>query len=429
MNIDAESIALLSLILRDVPQARQFILCVLARSNQIPGHIKFNPNTEYPTFYGYSNERMPYFLMGKGIIGNVPREGSAKRLISSHYLSYAETVINGAKNWDIHQKLMSVSKFITLDNKTKYKDAEVFLVFRDKAQDYIKEYVIQNKGNISGFLKSKIGRFEFGGKVLSQQEKLAEVDNRNNKTKYQQLLSEIRSSNQTSPQLAQRYEKALEEIKSAGIPQSKRGLEKKWDVLQAIWTVYESNSRADSVLVPIARLAIKGRLVEEIDGIIEGLKNNGCFTRWERKDRWYSLENINHDIFPKIFGDTEKAYKENPSNYQEQNKKDENTLLQKQERAILPSKRELRKKISNIIKIGKFGKKEKTFLRYLAKDFEPKTIEEINKEVIAKAYKALKARVQKKLKNTGFFIETIRPDRWDGKSQYQLKFLTSSVNS
>lgn len=196
MNIDAESIALLSLILRDAPQDRQFILCVLARSNQVPGQIKFHSNTEYPTFYGYSNERMPYFLMGKGVLSNVPREGSAKRLISSHYLSYAETVINKAKNWDIHQKLMSVSKFIKLDNKTAYKDAEVFLVFRDKAQDYIKDYVSQNQGQISGFLKSKVGRFDFGSKLLNQKEELPEDKGGNLRKRYDQLLKEIRQPKQ-----------------------------------------------------------------------------------------------------------------------------------------------------------------------------------------------------------------------------------------
>ena len=412
MNIGAESIAVLSLVLREAPEDRQFILCILARSNQAPGLIKSHSNTEYPTFCGYSNERMPYFLMGKGMISNVPRQGSIKRLISSEHLAYSETVINNAKNWDLSKKLELVSKFITLDNKTEYSDAGVYLVFRDKAQDYIKEYVIQNKGNISGFLKSKIGRFEFGGKVLSQQEKLTEIKSVDDKTKYQQL--------------AQRYENALGG--SIGTPQSKKGLEKKWDVLQAIWTVYESNSRADSVLVPIASLAIKGRLVEEIDGIVEGLKNNGCFIRWERRDRWYSLENINHDIFPKIFGDTEKAYKENSSNYQEQNKKDENILFQKQERATPLSKRELGKKISNIIRIGKFGKKEKALLKYLEKDFEPKTIEEISKEVATKACTKLKAGVQKKLKGTGFNIKTDKGG-WGRKATYQLEYLFSSENS
>lgn len=142
----------MSLILQDSPKDRQLILCILARSNTVPTRITFNPNTDYPTFYGYSNSKIPLYLMGKGMISNVPREGYAKRLLSSHYLSYAETVINGAKNWDIHQKGMSISKFITLDNKTVYKDAEVFLVFRDKALDYIKDYATSHNEEVSSFL-------------------------------------------------------------------------------------------------------------------------------------------------------------------------------------------------------------------------------------------------------------------------------------
>lgn len=161
MNIDLESIGLLSLILQDSPKDRQLILCVLARSNAVPGRITFHTNTEYPIFYGYLNSRIPLYLMGKGVLSNVPREGYAKRLISASYLSYAETVVNKAKNWDIHQKLMSVSKFITLDNKTAYKDAEVFLIFRDKALQEIKDYAIANKETISSFLGSELSKEAF----------------------------------------------------------------------------------------------------------------------------------------------------------------------------------------------------------------------------------------------------------------------------
>src|SRR3989344_2787868 len=156
MNIDIESIGLLSLILQDSPKDRQLILCILAQSNTVPTRITFSPNTEYPTFYGYSNSRIPLYLMGKGVISNVPREGYAKRLLSSHYLSYAETIINKAKNWDIHQKGMSISKFITLENKTAYKDAEVFLIFKDKALGYIKDYASSHKEEISSFLGAEL---------------------------------------------------------------------------------------------------------------------------------------------------------------------------------------------------------------------------------------------------------------------------------
>ena len=170
MNIDIESISLLSLILQDSPKDRQLILCVLARSNSVPTRITFKPSTDYPTFYGYSNSRIPFYLMGKGVLSNVPREGYAKRIISPHYLSYAETVINKAKNWDIHKKLMSVSKFITLDNKTSYKDVEIFLVFREKALEFIGDYAASHKDELTSFLGPELSREIFKLSGLDQQE-------------------------------------------------------------------------------------------------------------------------------------------------------------------------------------------------------------------------------------------------------------------
>ena len=169
MNIDIESIGLLSLILQDSPKDHQLILCVLARSNSVPERLTFHPNTDYPTFYGYSNSRIPFYLMGKGVLSNVPRQGYVKRLISAHYLSFAEVLINKNKNWDIHQKLMGISKVITLDNRTIYKDAEIFLLYRDKAITYIKDYAVSHVDEIRSFLGQ-----ELADKFLGRQEQADE---------------------------------------------------------------------------------------------------------------------------------------------------------------------------------------------------------------------------------------------------------------
>ena len=61
MDIDKEAVALLCIILRESPQDYNFILCILARSNAVPSPIKFGSNTDYPTFYGYSNEKIPFY--------------------------------------------------------------------------------------------------------------------------------------------------------------------------------------------------------------------------------------------------------------------------------------------------------------------------------------------------------------------------------
>lgn len=269
------------------------------------------------------------------------------------------------------------------------------------------------------------------------------------KVRYDQLLEEIRKPKQTSSDLSnleERYQKTINEIKGQGKSllvsnqtdtqvetdftdtASRKGYEKKWDVLQAIWDVYESHSRPDSILVPVARLTIKGRDVQLIDGIVGGLKKEGLFQKWDRKDRWYNLEFINHEMLPKTYQEVGNTYKKFATAYQEGENNDTTTDWQKQGKSAPLSKRELRKKISNIIKTGKFGKKEKALLKYLAKDFEPKTIEEISKEVATKACTKLKAGVQKKLKGTGFNIKTDKGG-WGREATYQLEYLLSSENS
>ncbi len=92
------------------------------------------------------------------------------------------------------------------------------------------------------------------------------------------------------------------------------------------------------------------------------------------------------------------------------------------------TKRELRKKLNIIIRTGEWGTKERALLKYLVKDFEPKTIEEISKEVTTKACTKLKAGIQKKLNGTGFNIKTDKGG-WGRKATYQLEYLLSSENS
>lgn len=152
MNIDIESICLLSLILQDSPKDRQLILCTLARSNQYPPYrIKFHTKTEYPTFYAYFNDKIPLYLMTKKvpILCNVPRVGSANRILSASNLSQAETVINRANTWDESQKLEYVAKFISLENHTNHIDAVVYLIYRRHALWFINRH----RDEISTFIR------------------------------------------------------------------------------------------------------------------------------------------------------------------------------------------------------------------------------------------------------------------------------------
>jgi len=97
-------------------------------------------------------------------------------------------------------------------------------------------------------------------------------------------------------------------------------------------------------------------------------------------------------------------------------------------RVVTPTKRELRKEIHNIIRAKNFGRKEKDFLIFLAKDFQPTLIEDIRKEISTSACTKLKASVQSKLKNTDFKITTHK-NGLGGKSKYQLEYLLGSESS
>ncbi len=427
MNIDIESIGLLSLILRDSPKDRQLILCILARSNTVPTRITFNPNTDYPIFYGYSNSKISLYLMGKGIISNVPREGYIKRLLSSHYLSYAETVINGAKNWDIHQKLMSVSKFITLDNKTTYKDAEVFLVFRDKALDYIKDYATSHNEEASSFLG-----IELSGEVSKTVT--------NSEVYYPQTIPDrteefIRLAREASVREHQRSlddRNRRQDAKTARILASTK--DKYLHAVDLIseyaemaknsqTTQYADNGTTFSIPYYFFNFEDHIKVRDLLEAFLYKLKNEGCF---EFFDRGPSTPLGSNMIFHKVNLEKLKEYRNKV--FQEQDKNDETTNVQRQGLPIQPTKRELKRRLTSITQAKKFGKKEKAFLRFLSKDFKSKTIEEISREILTKDCKHLKGRVKKKIKGTGFSIRTIKASGWDGTSQYQLEYLPTPAS-
>lgn len=104
------------------------------------------------------------------------------------------------------------------------------------------------------------------------------------------------------------------------------------------------------------------------------------------------------------------------------------TTLLKQNETTSSNKRDLRKKLTAIIKNRKFGKKEKAFLKFLAKDFTPKTTKEVKDEISTTAYKNIKLIVQKKIKGTGFVIKTDKGNLFH-KPTYQLKFLPTLENT
>ncbi len=96
---------------------------------------------------------------------------------------------------------------------------------------------------------------------------------------------------------------------------TRKAWEKKWDVLQSIWIVYESNNKPDNLLIAETKLEIKDRTASEIAGILNGLKKEDCFN-WNKKTN-YSIDKINHKKLENIYIKTGLVYNKLAKVYQE----------------------------------------------------------------------------------------------------------------
>lgn len=84
---------------------------------------------------------------------------------------------------------------------------------------------------------------------------------------------------------------------------------------------------------------------------------------------------------------------------------------------------EMKQRVNEVVITKSLKGKEKLFLQILS-NMEPVSIKKIKEAVDTKHCKELKSAVQKKLKNTGLNIKTIKATELGKDSYYQLQFLT-----
>lgn len=98
----------------------------------------------------------------------------------------------------------------------------------------------------------------------------------------------------------------------------RKAWEKKWDALQAVWSVYDSWGKSDDISVPIKTLTLDGkRSVTEIDGVLGGLQRLGCFKSLGRKNRNYEIKGIDHTVLHTCYQETRETYKKFADRYQD----------------------------------------------------------------------------------------------------------------
>jgi hypothetical protein len=74
----------------------------------------------------------------------------------------------------------------------------------------------------------------------------------------------------------------------------------KWETIDRIWEDYIKYNERENIIIPIGVLTIKGRKLIEIDQIIEGFREDGCFNECPRDTENYKISKINHNKFKKV---------------------------------------------------------------------------------------------------------------------------------
>lgn len=92
------------------------------------------------------------------------------------------------------------------------------------------------------------------------------------------------------------------------------------------------------------------------------------------------------------------------------------------------TKGKARRDINQIKKTTRLGRKEKMLLEILA-DLEPHSLKSLTREIETKACKHLKGRLQKKLKNAGYKIQTDKANGFQKDSFYKLIYSPLKKNA
>jgi hypothetical protein len=90
---------------------------------------------------------------------------------------------------------------------------------------------------------------------------------------------------------------------------TRKGLEKKWDVLKKIWEAYFASNGADCIFFPIAGLTINGRSEQLTESILDGFVKDGVFKSWKKVEHLYQINYFNHKFLPEYYKKVQEQYK------------------------------------------------------------------------------------------------------------------------
>ncbi len=103
----------------------------------------------------------------------------------------------------------------------------------------------------------------------------------------------------------------------------------KWNLVQKLWLVYTSNSKEMTIRIPITDIT-QIMSITEIRGILNGLKEEGCFNEWQTYQGNYDIYLIEDKTFSETYKNIKNVYDRfNTKNDLEHSEKDNQTSKNK----------------------------------------------------------------------------------------------------
>lgn len=225
------------------------------------------------------------------------------------YLSnISNEVVNAEDEWKILQKLEAEKKLtFPLKSVLSKNTPSGFATSFDSLK-----IIVMRSGKVDLELKP-----EFINAIKKADEKILETE---------QLLNKLQTDINEKIKEQKQFEINEKEINYSDKGERK-AWEKKWDVLQAIWTAYKTLNNPKNILVPVNALLIKGRDKNLIEMILSDYSRMGCFHGFTLEEDNYILYRVNHDKLKDVYKKTKAIWDKFTQVYQEK-VKEENAILE-----------------------------------------------------------------------------------------------------
>ena len=145
----------------------------------------------------------------------------------------------------------------------------------------------------------------------------------------------------------------------------REGWEKKWDVLQRIWSAYTASPKKDKLEIPIKRLIIKDRTMTETENAIASWQKEGCFKSFDKNRDNFIFNGIKRQALRKAYFKTNDIWNEFKDALEKNKAKNNNKSHNYKTKICISEKHGIFLEDNNKLKYPIKGKKRPKLVRLL----------------------------------------------------------------